>query len=51
MEMKKFQIEISHLPPEFQRNDDKENTYNYDFNLPIKDARKFLKKIFRNSIK
>ncbi len=41
---KKFQIEISHLPPEFQRNDHNENSYNYDFNLPIKDARKVFEK-------
>ena len=41
---KKFQIEITHLPPEFQRNDDKENVHKYDFNLPIKDARKVFEK-------
>ena len=41
---KSFQIQISHLPPEFQKNDDSENSYNYDFNLPIKDARKVFEK-------
>ena len=41
---KNFQIKISHLPPEFKRHDDNNNSYNYDFNLPIKDARKIFEK-------
>ncbi len=41
---KNFQIEISHLPPEFKRNNNIENSNNYDFNLPIKDARKIFEK-------
>ncbi len=41
---KKFQVEISHLPPEFKRDNNNENKYNYDFNLPIKDARKIFEK-------
>ena len=45
MEMKKnFQIEISHLPPEFKSNKDSKNSPNYDFNLPIKEARKIFEK-------
>ena len=32
------------MPPEFQINDDKKNEYKYDFNLPIKDARKVFEK-------
>ena len=36
---KNFQVEISHLPPEFKSNKD-----NYDFKLPIKDARKIFEK-------
>ena len=41
---KKFKVEISHLPPEFKSNKDKENKQNFDFNLPIKDARKIFEK-------
>ena len=41
---KNFQVEISHLPPEFISNKDNEHKYNYDFNLPIKDARKIFEK-------
>ena len=42
---KQFIIEISHLPPEFteRKNDNKELVYNY--NLPIKDARRIFEKI------
>ena len=41
---KQFIIEISHLPPEFteRKNDNKELVYNY--NLPIKDARRIFEK-------
>ena len=41
---KKFQVEISHLPPEFKTNTHSEKEHNYDFNLPIKDARKIFEK-------
>ena len=41
---KNFQIEISHLPPEFKTSKDNKESYNYDFNLPIKDARKIFEK-------
>ena len=41
---KNFQVEISHLPPEFKSNNDNENKHNYDLNLPIKDARKIFEK-------
>ena len=41
---KKFQVEISHLPPEFKTNIHDGNEHNYDFNLPIKDARKIFEK-------
>ncbi len=41
---KNFQVEISHLPPEFKSNKDNEHKDNYDFNLPIKDARKIFEK-------
>ena len=48
---KNFQVEISHLPPEFKSNKDKELEHNYDFNLPIKDARKnFEKKYLETQI-
>ena len=48
---KNFQIEISHLPPEFKENKDNLNSNKYDFNLPIKEARKIFETIYRNSIK
>ena len=41
---KNFQVEISHLPPEFKINKDNNNKHNYDLNLPIKDARKIFEK-------
>ena len=41
---KNFQVEISHLPPEFKSNKDIEHKHNYDLNLPIKDARKIFEK-------
>ena len=41
---KNFQVQISHLPPEFKSNKDNENKNNYDLNLPIKDARKIFEK-------
>ena len=41
---KQFQIEISHLPPEFKRNNNNDSFDIYDFNLPIKDARKIFEK-------
>ena len=41
---KNFQVEISHLPPEFKSNNDNEHKHNYDLNLPIKDARKIFEK-------
>ena len=41
---KNFQVEISHLPPEFKSNKDNDNKHNYDLNLPIKDARKIFEK-------
>ncbi len=41
---KNFQVDISHLPPEFKSDNNNENKYNFDFNLPIKDARKIFEK-------
>ncbi len=41
---KNFVVETSNLPPEFtERNNDKKE-YKYDFNLPIKDARRIFEK-------
>ena len=41
---KNFQVEISHLPPEFKSDKNNQRKDNYDFNLPIKDARKIFEK-------
>ena len=41
---KNFQVEISHLPPEFKKSNFDQNSSNYNFNLPIKDARKVFEK-------
>ena len=41
---KNFQVEIKHLPPEFKKGSVDQKMSNYDFNLPIKEARKIFEK-------